>query len=88
MYKSKEEFMSFTIGGDYVPPGNDPKKPMKIFIEKRRGKSVTIIKNASGDLRKTASMLKSKLSCGGSVKNDQIELQGDHLLSVEKILKS
>lgn len=70
--------MPFTIGGDYIKP-KEPKSPRKIFIEKRKGKTLTIIKNAEGDLHSIAQELKKKCSCGGSVKNDQIELQGDHV---------
>ena len=78
--------MPFTIGGDYIKP-SEPQGPLKIFIEKRRGKTVTIIKNAPGDIEALASELKKKCSCGGSVKNDQIELQGDHVQFASQWLK-
>ncbi|HDN82960.1 MAG TPA: stress response translation initiation inhibitor YciH, partial [Candidatus Altiarchaeales archaeon] len=31
--------------------------------------------------------LKQKLACGGTTKNDRIELQGDHVQRVKKVLK-
>ncbi|HPE85177.1 MAG TPA: translation initiation factor [Chlamydiales bacterium] len=77
--------MPFTFGGDFVEKPK-PTKPLKIFIEKRKGKTLTIIKGAEGDLKLLASELKSKFSCGGSVKDEQIELQGDHVEKVRNFL--
>lgn len=79
--------MSFTIGGDYVRP-EEPKKPLKIFTEKRKGQMVTIVKNYDGDQKELARKLKQHLSCGGTVKNDQIELQGNHLDAVKSYLRN
>ncbi len=62
---------------------------VKIRIEKRKfGKEVTIIEglDETQDLRKIASMLKSKLATGGTAKNGRIELQGDHRHRVKNIL--
>ncbi len=63
---------------------------IKIRIEKRRfGREVTIIEGLDEktyDLRRIASMLKSKLATGGTAKNGRIELQGDHRHRVKKIL--
>ena len=62
---------------------------VKIRIEKRKfGKEVTIIEglDETQDLRKIASMLKSKLATGGTAKNGRIELQGDHRHKVKNIL--
>ena len=79
--------MPFTLGGDFFEQ-KKPKKQLKIFIEKRKGKTLTIIKNADGDLKALAKTLKAKFSCGGSVKDDQIELQGDHVQAAQTYLKS
>jgi translation initiation factor 1 len=63
---------------------------IKIKLEKRRfGKEVTVIdgiSETSFDLEELASILKSKLAVGGTVKNGRIELQGDHRHRVKKIL--
>ena len=62
---------------------------IKIRLEKRKfNKEVTIIEGLDGydDLRKIASMLKSKLATGGTAKDGRIELQGDHRYKVKQIL--
>lgn len=62
---------------------------IKIRLERRRyNKEVTIIEGLSDyeDLRKLASMLKSKLATGGTTKEGRIELQGDHRAKVRQIL--
>ena len=79
--------MPFTFGGDFNKKPIS-KKQYRVFVEKRKGKTLTIVKNFDGDLKALASKLKSKLSCGGTVKDDQIELQGDHLNQVKAILQN
>ena len=63
---------------------------IKIRLEKRRfGREVTIIEGIDSkafDLKKLASILKSKLATGGTAKEGRIELQGDHRHRVKKIL--
>ncbi len=77
----------FTLGGDWAEPQKE-KKPLKVFTEKRKGQTITIVKNAEGDLKALAKELKQHLSCGGTVKNEQIELQGDHVEKVKTFLKA
>ncbi|MCD6515174.1 MAG: stress response translation initiation inhibitor YciH [Candidatus Odinarchaeota archaeon] len=63
---------------------------IQVTIEKRKfGKPVTVIRGFPKDvnLREIASTLKSRLACGGSVKNDSIELQGDHRRNIKKVLE-
>jgi len=61
-----------------------------IKVNKRRyGKEVTIIKGINSseiNLEELAKFLKSKLACGGTVKNGIIELQGNHINRVRNIL--
>ncbi len=61
-----------------------------IKVGKRRyGKEVTIIEGIdSGEinLEELAKYLKSKLACGGTVKNGAIELQGNHVNRVKELL--
>jgi translation initiation factor 1 len=59
------------------------------MIQKRYGKSMTIIRGidtAKIDVRELMKKLKSKLACGGTFKNNEIELQGDHREQVREIL--
>jgi|BEDMetMinimDraft_2_1075160.scaffolds.fasta_scaffold01547_8 translation initiation factor 1 len=63
---------------------------IKIKVEKRRfGKEVTIVEGIEGnntELKKIASMLKSKLAAGGSAKDNKIIIQGDHREKIKEIL--
>jgi translation initiation factor 1 len=60
---------------------------IRIFVEKRRwGKCATIVEGITGERKKIASRLKSWLACGGTIKEDRIELQGDHRLRLKELL--
>ena len=63
---------------------------VKVKVERRKfGKEVTIIEGldpAVFNLKEVASKLKSKLATGGTVKNDHIELQGNHRSRIKQIL--
>ena len=62
---------------------------IKVETEKRRiGKMMTMVKGLSNDvnLKEIAKTLKSELACGGTVKNNTIELQGNHRKKVKPIL--
>ena len=63
---------------------------IRIRIENKRwGKKYTIIDGIDSKdmkLNKLASQLKTKCACGGTAKNDQIMLQGDHRRVVREVL--
>lgn len=72
---------------------NNPNSPKpKIRLEKRCGKSVTVIAGlhtyGSKRLDDIAARLKSKLGTGGTVKNGVIEIQGDKVVSVQEWFRS
>lgn len=54
---------------------------LKIFIEKRGGKTVTVVKGlhtyGASRLEIIAKNIKSRLGAGGTVKDGLIEIQGD-----------
>jgi translation initiation factor 1 len=61
-----------------------------IKLSKRRyGKEVTLIEGIDMgeiNIEELAKYLKSKLACGGTVKNKVIELQGNHVNRVKELL--
>lgn len=62
---------------------------IKVITDKRRyGKIITLVIGLSNDvdMKDIARNLKSELACGGTIKNNQIELQGEHRKKVKPIL--
>ena len=61
---------------------------IKVKTERRRfGKMNTIVTGLDGvDIKDIAKKLKAKLACGGTVKDKQIELQGNHKEKVKEAL--
>lgn len=63
---------------------------IRVSTEKKRyGKLTTIIQGIDAkdiDIKELAKKLKSELACGGTVKENIIELQGDHKRKVKAIL--
>jgi len=63
------------------------KQKIKIKTMKRRfGKIVTMISGIDSDTKEIAKKLKEELACGGTVKNNIIELQGNHVKKVREKL--
>ncbi len=62
---------------------------IRIYSERRRyGKMVTIVEGIKDvDINGLAKKLKTKCASGGTVKNGNIELQGDHMKKVKKALE-
>ncbi|GAA4274176.1 translation initiation factor [Aquimarina gracilis] len=64
--------------------------PIICKYEKRKGKPITILEGYTGadeDFKKLAKELKTRLSVGGSFKNDSIIIQGDYRDKIMEILK-
>ena len=64
--------------------------PIICKYEKRKGKPITIIEGYTGateDFKILAKELKTKLSVGGSFKDDKIIIQGDYRDKIMTILK-
>jgi translation initiation factor 1 len=62
---------------------------IKVTTDKKRyGKIVTLVTGFDKgiDVRKIAKALKNELACGGTYKDDEIELQGDHRKRIKEIL--
>lgn len=62
---------------------------IKIATDKKRyGKIVTVVSGfESGiDVKKIAKSLKNELACGGTAKDNIVELQGDHTRRIKPLL--
>ncbi|MCX2681367.1 translation initiation factor [Galbibacter sp. EGI 63066] len=65
-------------------------EPLLCKYEKRKGKPITIIDGYTGakeDFKSLAKELKTKLSVGGSFKDDKIIIQGDYRDKIMQILQ-
>lgn len=56
--------------------------------KKRYGKIVTVVTgfDSGVDVKKIAKTLKNELACGGTYKDNAIELQGDHRSKIKDLL--
>ncbi len=64
--------------------------PILCKYEKRKGKPITILEGYTGateDFKKLAKEIKTKLSVGGSFKDDKIIIQGDFRDKIMLMLK-
>ena len=84
--------MPFTIDGQWVPSQAAPKgpqKPVKVRLVKRGQSILTVILNlnmSAKELGDLASNLKKRLGCGGAVKGNEVEIQGDKVDQTRKYL--
>ncbi len=65
-------------------------EPILCKYEKRKGKPVTILDGYNGateDFKKLTKEIKTKLSVGGSFKDDTIIIQGDYRDTIMQLLK-
>jgi translation initiation factor 1 len=73
---------------DYLPPD---KQRAKLRVEKRpKGKVVTIVAGlapTSTDLPSLLTALKNACGAGGAIKQEQLEIQGDHIDRVRQTLQ-
>lgn len=86
---------------DHIPQEEEhqEKAPSNIWLqddpiickyEKRKGKPITILEGYTGateDFKQLAKAIKTKLSVGGSFKDDKIIIQGDYRDKIMQILK-
>ncbi|CCB85411.1 translation initiation factor [Parachlamydia acanthamoebae] len=85
--------MPFNISGEWVPnptkPSNVSTKVVKVRLIKRGKSILTVIFNLNLSVKERselASDIKKKLGCGGAVKENDIEIQGEKVEQVKKML--
>jgi len=90
---SIDQLLSSIIGGGNEVTESIAKEQalIRIRVEKRRAHYVTVIEVDSSDaksinLEEVAKTLKRKLAAGGTVKDNKIEIQGDHRYRIKKLL--
>lgn len=70
---------------------NIQKEPLRIQLEKRNNKVVTLISEFQGseeELKYLARLLKMKCSSGGTYDDNQILIQGDFRVKIAEILEN
>ena len=73
-----------------TPPNSQQVLRVMIDRKSRAGKEVTLVtgfEGAEDDLKDLGKMLKSKCGVGGSVKNGEILIQGNHKQRIIELLK-
>ncbi len=91
VYSTNKDFKEETDENEGIDPVSSGKQTLKVWLEKnsRGGKTVSIIKGYIGseeELEKLGKLLKTRLGVGGSVKDGEILVQGDHRERILKIL--
>ncbi len=92
VYSTNPDFQ-FEYDSEDAPETASPdRQPLRVSIEKkgRGGKTATLLKGFIGneeDLKELAKMLKTRCGVGGSAKDGEIIIQGDHRLKVIEILQ-
>ena len=89
--------MPFTIDGQWVPSKQEEAqngvktahKPVKVRLVKRANNLLTVILNihrSEKEIMTISSTIKKRLGCGGAVKENAIEIQGDKVEEVKRLL--
>lgn len=78
----EEQGPSFTIK-------RTKKGGLPISLEKRaQGKTVTVVRNLSGNAGEFLAILKKRCGAGGVLRDGAVELQGDHRATIEAFLNT
>lgn len=93
VYSTNPDFNYENIEEEEVETLPKKQQKLRVSMEKkgRGGKTVTLIKGFIGteqDLKELGKLLKTKCGVGGSVKEDEIIIQGDFKQRITELLKA
>ncbi len=91
VYSTEQNFEFETDAGEEIETLPKQQQQLKVLLDKksRGGKQVTLIEGFIGkdeDLKELGKMLKNKCGVGGSAKDGEILVQGDHRDKVLSLL--
>jgi translation initiation factor 1 len=91
VYSTSDSFEYSFEGGDAVETLPPAQQKLRVLLDKkaRAGKQVTLVEGFVGneeDLKELGKLLKSKCGVGGSAKDGEILIQGDHRDKVINVL--
>ena len=91
VYSTNPDFEYTTSQEEEVTTLSPEKQNLRVWLDRkhRGGKTVTLVKDFVGsesDLQELGRMLKSKCGVGGSAKDGEIIIQGDHRDRVVELL--
>jgi translation initiation factor 1 len=91
VYSTSESFEYNTANSEVADSLSPAQQKLKVLLDKkaRAGKQVTLVEGFVGseeDLRNLGKLLKNKCGVGGSTKDGEILIQGDHRDRVLQVL--
>lgn len=88
IFDTKKEDKKNKSSNNHIEPKN--KHQLVFTFEKRKGKPVTLVGRfylCDADKKAVLKLLKKKLACGGSIKEEWIEIQGNVKDKIKDILE-